>query len=47
MKRRSYVLHKLLDGCVQRLDESILKPYLPEKNEFVLYLRLSPLQDQL
>lgn len=47
MKRRSYVLHKLLDGCVQRLDETILKSYLPQKTEIDLYIHLSPLQKEL
>lgn len=44
MKRRSHVLHELLDGCVQRLDESVLKPLLPPKKEIVLFIKLNPLQ---
>lgn len=47
MKRRSYVLHALLDGCVQRKDVSILIPYLPPKQEYAIYIRLSQLQNNL
>lgn len=47
MKRRSHILHKLLDGCVQRRDYSVLSPFLPPKLEFVLSIRLTPLQMEL
>lgn len=47
MKRRSHILHKLLDGCVQRRDYSVLAPFLPPKHEYVLSIRLTPLQTQL
>lgn len=47
MKRRSHILHKLLDGCVQRRDYSVLAPFLPPKFEYVLSIRLTPLQTQL
>ncbi|XP_044730709.1 transcriptional regulator ATRX homolog [Chrysoperla carnea] len=47
MKRRSHVLHKLLDGVVQRRDYSVLAPFLPPKQEYVLYLTLHPLQEKL
>lgn len=47
MRRRSHVLHKLLDGVVQRQDYAVLEPYLPPKNEYVLFLRLSELQTKL
>nr|CAH7748326.1 unnamed protein product [Callosobruchus chinensis] len=33
MRKRSHVLHKLLDGVVQRRDYSVLEPYLPPKHE--------------
>lgn len=47
MKRRSHILHKLLDGCVQRRDYSVLAPFLPPKQEYVLYIRLTKLQVDL
>lgn len=47
MKRRSHILHKLLDGCVQRKDYSVLAPFLPPKQEYVLYVRLTKLQVDL
>lgn len=47
MKRRSHILHKLLDGCVQRRDYAVLAPFLPPKHEYVLSIRLTPLQTQL
>lgn len=47
MKDRSFVLHKLLDFCVQRLDISVLQPFLPAKFEYVVYIRLSIIQVQL
>lgn len=47
MKRRSHILHKLLDGCVQRKDYSVLSPFLPPKQEYVLYIQLTKLQVEL
>lgn len=47
MKRRSHILHKMLDGCVQRRDYAVLAPFLPPKQEFVLYVRLTKLQIDL
>lgn len=47
MKRRSHILHKLLDACVQRRDYSVLTPFLPPKNEFVVYVRLTKIQCEL
>lgn len=47
MKRRSHILHKLLDGCVQRKDYSVLAPFLPPKHEYVLYIKLTKLQMEL
>ncbi|CAG9828068.1 unnamed protein product [Diabrotica balteata] len=44
MRKRSHVLHKLLDGVVQRRDYSVLEPYLPPKYEYVLFLKLSDVQ---
>lgn len=47
MKRRSYILHSLLDGFVQRKDVSVLLPYLPSKQEFTIYTRLHQMQSDL
>ncbi|KAG4079249.1 hypothetical protein HA402_006972 [Bradysia odoriphaga] len=47
MKKRSHILHKLLDGCVQRRDYSVLAPYLPVKHEYVVSIQLTPLQIKL
>ncbi|XP_013408258.1 transcriptional regulator ATRX [Lingula anatina] len=44
MKKRSHVLHEMLSGCVQRRDYSALTKYLPEKYEYILSVRLSPIQ---
>ncbi|KAF2905325.1 hypothetical protein ILUMI_00852 [Ignelater luminosus] len=44
MRKRSHVLHKMLDGVVQRKDYSVLTPYLPPKYEYVLFLTLSEVQ---
>ncbi|XP_058060545.1 transcriptional regulator ATRX homolog [Anopheles bellator] len=44
MRKRAHVLHKLLDGCVQRRDYSVLSPFLPPKLEFVLSIKLTPMQ---
>lgn len=44
---RAHVLHKLLDGVVQRRDYSVLEPYLPPKHEYVLFVRLSDVQVKL
>ena len=44
MKKRVHVLHKLLDACVQRMDYSVLAPYLQPKHEYVLKVRLTPEQ---
>ncbi|XP_056648493.1 transcriptional regulator ATRX homolog isoform X1 [Diorhabda sublineata] len=47
MRKRSHVLHKLLDGVVQRRDYAVLEPYLPPKHEYVLFLKLSDVQVKL
>lgn len=47
MRRRAHVLHKMLDGCVQRRDYSVLTPFLPPKHEYVLSIKLTAMQIQL
>ncbi|XP_028027063.1 transcriptional regulator ATRX homolog isoform X4 [Bombyx mandarina] len=47
MKRRSHVLHKMLDGAVQRRDYGVLAPFLPPKHEYVLFITLSEVQVKL
>jgi transcriptional regulator ATRX len=47
MRRRSHVLHKMLDGVVQRRDYSVLEPYLPPKHEYILFLTLTETQIKL
>ncbi|KAH9373604.1 hypothetical protein HPB48_014799 [Haemaphysalis longicornis] len=47
MKKRVHILHRLLDGCVQRCDYSALAPYLPPKYEYVISVRLSDVQVSL
>lgn len=47
MRRRAHVLHKLLDGCVQRRDYNVLAPFLPPKHEYVISLKLTPMQVKL
>lgn len=44
MKKRVHILHRLLDGCVQRCDYSALAPFLPPKCEYVISVRLSEVQ---
>ncbi|KAM9728822.1 transcriptional regulator ATRX-like [Menidia menidia] len=47
MKKRAHVLHEVLAGCVQRRDYSELTQFLPPKHEYVLAVRVSPLQCKL
>lgn len=47
MKRRSHVLQKLLNGVFHRADISVLKPFLEPKQEYIIYIRLSPVQVKL
>ncbi|GBP37933.1 Transcriptional regulator ATRX homolog [Eumeta japonica] len=47
MKRRSHVLHKMLDGAVQRRDYGVLAPFLPPKHEYVLFITLTEIQTKL
>uniref|UniRef100_A0A182N536 Transcriptional regulator ATRX n=1 Tax=Anopheles dirus TaxID=7168 RepID=A0A182N536_9DIPT len=47
MRKRAHVLHKLLDGCVQRRDYAVLAPFLPPKLEFVVSIKLTVMQSAL
>ena len=47
MKKRTHVLHKLLEGCVQRQDYRILAPYLQPKHEYVLKVKLTDVQQKI
>lgn len=47
MKRRTHVLHNLLDGVFHRADLSVLTPFLEPKEEYVVYIRLSDVQIRL
>ncbi|KAM7397771.1 hypothetical protein PAMA_005884 [Pampus argenteus] len=47
MKKRAHVLHAMLAGCVQRRDYSELTQFLPPKHEYVVAVRVSPLQYKL
>ncbi len=44
MKERSYALNKKLSKIVQRREISLLKDFLPEKLEFVLFVPLTEIQ---
>ncbi|XP_017875510.1 transcriptional regulator ATRX homolog isoform X2 [Ceratina calcarata] len=47
MKKRAYVLNKMLKGCVQRCDYSVLTPFLPPKQEYVIFVSLTETQINL
>ncbi|XP_058819898.1 transcriptional regulator ATRX homolog [Topomyia yanbarensis] len=47
MKTKSFILHKLLADFVQRKEFSVLKEFLPKKYEYVLYVPLTPVQEDL
>ncbi|CAK6953614.1 transcriptional regulator ATRX-like [Scomber scombrus] len=47
MKKRAHVLHAMLARCVQRRDYSELTQFLPPKLEYVVAVRVSPLQYKL
>ncbi|KPJ04025.1 Transcriptional regulator ATRX-like [Papilio xuthus] len=35
MKARTHILHKVLEGCLQRQEAAVLYPYLPKKHELI------------
>ncbi|XP_041975936.1 uncharacterized protein LOC121730827 [Aricia agestis] len=47
MRYRAHVLHSLLVGFVQRRSHAVLQSTLPQKEEYVLLVRMTPLQRQL
>ncbi|XP_013789249.1 transcriptional regulator ATRX-like [Limulus polyphemus] len=47
MKRRVHILHKLLEGCVQRCDYSVIRKHLQSKYEYVISVCLSDTQIKL
>lgn len=47
MKTKSFILHKHLESFVQRKEFSVLQGFLPEKYEYVLYVPLTPVQEDL
>ena len=46
MRMRAHVLHSLLEGFVQRRGHDVFLNSLPRKQEFVILLKLSPVQKQ-
>ncbi|XP_076326487.1 ATRX chromatin remodeler XNP isoform X1 [Tachypleus tridentatus] len=47
MKKRVHILHKLLEGCVQRCDYNVIRKHLQAKHEYVVCVRLSDTQIKL
>ncbi|XP_072294737.1 transcriptional regulator ATRX [Eucyclogobius newberryi] len=47
MKKRAHILYEMLNGCVQRKDYSALTKFLPPKHEYVLSVRMTPIQCRL
>uniref|UniRef100_A0A6Q2Z5E6 DNA helicase n=1 Tax=Esox lucius TaxID=8010 RepID=A0A6Q2Z5E6_ESOLU len=44
MKKRAHILYEMLNGCVQRRDYSALTKFLPPKHEYVISVRVTPIQ---
>ncbi|KAK6480455.1 mRNAional regulator ATRX-like [Huso huso] len=44
MKKRAHILYEMLAGCVQRKDYTALTKFLPPKHEYVLAVRMTPIQ---
>ncbi|XP_045885715.1 transcriptional regulator ATRX isoform X2 [Micropterus dolomieu] len=47
MKKRAHILYEMLAGCVQRKDYTALTKFLPPKHEYVLSIRITPIQCKL
>ncbi|XP_043560921.1 transcriptional regulator ATRX isoform X1 [Chiloscyllium plagiosum] len=47
MKKRAHILYEMLAGCVQRKDYTALTKFLPPKYEYVLSVRMMPIQCKL
>uniref|UniRef100_A0A4W4F465 DNA helicase n=1 Tax=Electrophorus electricus TaxID=8005 RepID=A0A4W4F465_ELEEL len=47
MKKRAHILYEMLAGCVQRRDYTALTKFLPPKHEYVLAVRMMPVQCKL
>ncbi|MBN3295323.1 ATRX regulator, partial [Amia calva] len=47
MKKRAHILYEMLAGCVQRRDYTALTKFLPPKHEYVLAVRITPIQCKL
>uniref|UniRef100_A0A667Y7Y0 DNA helicase n=1 Tax=Myripristis murdjan TaxID=586833 RepID=A0A667Y7Y0_9TELE len=47
MKKRAHILYEMLAGCVQRKDYTALTKFLPPKHEYVLSVRVTPIQCKL
>uniref|UniRef100_A0A1I8PAA2 Transcriptional regulator ATRX n=1 Tax=Stomoxys calcitrans TaxID=35570 RepID=A0A1I8PAA2_STOCA len=47
MKQRSFVLHKKLSKFVQRKEAELLKTFLPQKFEYVLFIPMTEVQNNL
>lgn len=47
MRYRAHVLHSLLVGFVQRRSHTVLQTALPQKEEYVLLVRMTPFQRKL
>ncbi|XP_023939975.2 uncharacterized protein LOC112047188 [Bicyclus anynana] len=47
MKARTHILHKVLEGCLQRQEASVLYPYLPKKHEYTVFVSLTKSQREM
>lgn len=47
MRYRAHVLHSLLEGFVQRRSHAVLQSTLPQKEEYVMLVRMTPFQRKL
>ncbi|OTF80710.1 transcriptional regulator ATRX-like protein [Euroglyphus maynei] len=47
MKKRAHVLHTMLQPSIHRCDYLVLVPYLPPKQEYIIYLQLTSTQAKL